>query len=170
MIVGEITDHPMTDDSGGDSSTHAPKNIAPTAPRKEQERPRQMLRHPGSLKETIESIERDPWLDVNYWWVIQYQIAVELPPRISPPRGPVTQVVVALGQALCEISQLMLAKQPNGTGQAHLDTAVHQDVLQPLGTLIAVMNELSMAAERMAQQQNHSRRHEEQQKCRERKR
>jgi hypothetical protein len=35
-----------------------------------------MLRHPGSLKETVESIERDPRFDVNNWWVIQYQIAV----------------------------------------------------------------------------------------------
>jgi len=64
----------------------------------------------------------------------------------------------------------MLAKKSNGASYPDLDTAVHQGVLQPLGTLIAVMNELSMAAKRMAQQQNHSRRHEEQDKCRERKR
>lgn len=55
----------------------------------------------------------------------------------------------------------MLAKQPDWASQAPLYTAVHQGVLQPFGALIAVVNELSMTAKRMAQQQNHSRRHEE---------
>lgn len=72
------------------------------------------------------------------------------------------QIVMTVGQALREVSYLVLSKQPNGASQADLYTAIYEGVLQPLGTLITVMHQLPMAAQRMSQQQHNGSRRDKQ--------
>lgn len=65
------------------------------------------------------------------------------------------QVGVTLRQALREVPQFVLAKQTDGTCQAHLDAQIYQGVLQPLRALKAIVDKLAVTAERVSKQQDY---------------
>ena len=63
------------------------------------------------------------------------------------------QVVVAVRQPLCIVSQLVLPQQADGSSQADLNSEIDQHVFEPLRALKTVVYELAMAPQRVAKQQ-----------------
>ena len=72
------------------------------------------------------------------------------------------QVVVALRQALRVVAQLVLAQQAERPGEPDLHAEIHEHVFQPARTLKAVVDQLAVAAERVAEQQHDGGAHDEQ--------
>ena len=81
------------------------------------------------------------------------QLAIQLPPGIHRCGAGVPQIGMAARNALREVSQVMLAQQAQRACQAHLNAAIHQQILEPARALEAVVNQLAVIAERVAQQQ-----------------
>jgi hypothetical protein len=77
----------------------------------------------------------------------------QLPPGIDPEAAAVPQIVVANGQALCVVAQLVLAQQADRPCETHLHAQVDQQVFEPARTLETVVHQLAMAAQRVAEQQ-----------------
>lgn len=64
------------------------------------------------------------------------------------------QIVVTSRQTLRVVTQLMLTQQSDGTREPDLHAAVHERIFQPLRALKAVVHELAVIAEGMAEQQH----------------
>src|SRR5260221_1762252 len=60
---------------------------------------------------------------------------------------------MAIGQPLRIVAKFMLPEQTKWASQTNLNSQIHQGVFEPFWTLVAVMNQLAMAAERMSEQQ-----------------
>jgi hypothetical protein len=76
------------------------------------------------------------------------------------------EIVVADRQALRVVAQLMRAHQTQRTGEPDLHAHIDQDIFEPGRAFETVVNELAMAAERMAEQQHRAGREEEDQQAR----
>ncbi|MNR10603.1 hypothetical protein D3C85_1268610 [compost metagenome] len=144
----------MPEHTGGDACAHAPEDERPAAPEVEKNGGRQLLQHPGFFQPPQDAVVRDEWLDLQMRRPVQVQFAMQLPPRIGPETAPVAQVVVAHGQTLRVVAQLMLAKNAQWSGQADLHAAIDECKAQPPGALEAVVNQLAMAAQRVAEEQH----------------
>src|ERR1700732_2886627 len=96
VVVREVADQPMPENAGGDACAHTPKHKSPAAPCIEKNGPRQLLRHPGPLQKTIEFVPRNSRFDTDARRRLEHQIAVQLPPSITPGRTPVAKVLVTL--------------------------------------------------------------------------
>jgi len=66
----------------------------------------------------------------------------------------VPQVLVAIGQSLCVVAQIVLSKQPDWTCEPDLDPEIDQGVLEPFRALEAIVNQLAVVTERMPEQQH----------------
>jgi len=55
----------------GHARAHAPEDEAPAAEREQQQRRRQLLRHPGALEESIEAVVGDSRLEREARWMAQ---------------------------------------------------------------------------------------------------
>jgi hypothetical protein len=142
-----------------------------TSPSSGRERARRIEAqdHLGEIahqKETVEGIGSDAPFDLDVRLTAQGQLAGELLPGIAPHRAAVTQVVMALREALCVVAKLMLPQQSERPGDAHLHAQIDQQVFEPARTLEAVVHQLSMTAEGVAQQQHETRGRQEQAKRR----
>src|ERR1700734_1615815 len=65
LVMGKVTDQPMSGDRGGDPRGYAPDQPGQAADGKEQHRPGQLLRHPGPLEKAVEPIKGDATLDLQ---------------------------------------------------------------------------------------------------------
>jgi hypothetical protein len=117
-------------------------------------RGRELLQHPGALKEPVEAVALDARLDADGGLAFKLQLAMQLPPRVAPEAAAMAQVVMAFGQALRVVAQLVLAKQTKRPSQPDLHTAVNECVFEPLGCLEAVMDKPAVAAQRVAEEQH----------------
>ena len=63
VVVREVANEPVPEHAGGDARAHAPEHESPPAPHIEQHGPRQLLRHPGALEESIEAVVGDTRLE-----------------------------------------------------------------------------------------------------------
>ncbi len=100
---------------------------------------------------------RDARLDGDLRRMDEVQAAVELPPSIAPEACAMAQIGVASGQALRIVAQFVLAQQTQRTAQTHQYAQVHEPIFQPLRALKAVVYQLAMAAQRVAEQQDDGR-------------
>lgn len=95
VVVREMADQPVSQNAGSNTRTDAPTNKCPAAQYEKNDRRRQLLEHPGAFEEAIERVIGDPAFQIQGWLPFQLQIAMNLPPEVSPEGLAVTQIAMA---------------------------------------------------------------------------
>src|SRR5580692_3115331 len=86
VIVGKVADQPVAENAGGDAGADAPKYKSPAAADIEEDRPGQVLRHPSPFQEPVEIVLQDSGFDADARSSVQNQVAIQLPPGVTPGR------------------------------------------------------------------------------------
>ena len=103
VIVREISDEPVSEYTGRYARADAPEHEAPAATPIKDERPGQMLEHPGSFQKAVETVIQNSCLDPNLGWCVEHEFAIELPPGIAPRAAAMSEVFVAARQPLRKV-------------------------------------------------------------------
>jgi len=151
MVMCQMTDEPMAEHAGSHASAHCPPHESPTPDGIKKKRQGELLRHPCAFQKSIETILGDSRLNSDDGRVEQHQLAIQLPPCIQPGGSAVFQVVVAIRESLRVIAQLVLTEETDRARESDLYSEVHEKVFEPLRTLVAIVDELSVATQRVAE-------------------
>jgi hypothetical protein len=108
------------------------------------------LCHPASVKKTVESIVRNPILDLELRRMIEAKLAVELPPAISPEACVMGWMRRTYHLPLMPVAHVMRADHPEGAGHADKGSEPDEKPFEPKRDGEASVNQQAMHANRMA--------------------
>ncbi len=138
--VRQVADQPVAGDGDGDLRADAPENPGPAAQREEQDGPRNVLRHPVTVNELVESVIGDFGLYDDARRPGQADIAMHLPDGVDQGRLAMRKVVVAMALALRPVALVVGADESKRPAKPHQRTHVDHDAFQPQRAVEALMN------------------------------
>jgi hypothetical protein len=152
-VVTPIGDAPVTDHADADAHWNAPDEPAPAADCVTRKSDRQLLQHPGSLQKAVPRIVRKLALDDECRRTGKAKAAIELPQQVDERGTAMCEEIVTGILSLRPIPLVVDAQDAKRSGDAYQHADVDEPALEPLLAGIGAVDEASMHADRMAEQQ-----------------